>query len=99
MAEVSLARKPLTKTDESGARASGRDIDLRVSVLPTVYGESIVMRILDKEGLKLGLPELGFFADDQAKFQSLISGSDGAFSLQVQQALVNQRLLFCIKLY
>ena len=36
-------------------------IDLRVSCLPTNHGESIVMRILDKEGLKLGLPELGFF--------------------------------------
>jgi len=44
--------------------------DLLVAVLPTVYGESIVMRILDKEGLKLGLPELGFFADDQAKFRA-----------------------------
>ena len=63
----------------AGSRTGGRDIDLRVSVLPTVYGESIVMRILDKEGLKLGLPELGFFADDQAKFQGLISGSDGVF--------------------
>src|SRR6185369_2755408 len=39
-------------------------IDLRVSCLPTNHGESIVMRILDKEGLRLGLPELGFFTDD-----------------------------------
>jgi general secretion pathway protein E/type IV pilus assembly protein PilB len=37
------------------------------------------MRILDKEGLRLGLPELGFFADDQAVFQGLIGGSDGVF--------------------
>jgi type IV pilus assembly protein PilB len=35
-------------------------LDLRVSSLPTAHGESIVMRILDKEGLTLGLPELGF---------------------------------------
>jgi general secretion pathway protein E/type IV pilus assembly protein PilB len=79
MAEVSLAEKRIPQDGRIQARTGGRDIDLRVSVLPTVYGESIVMRILDKEGLKLGLPELGFFADDQAKFQGLISGSDGVF--------------------
>ena len=79
MAEVSLAEKRIPQDGRIQARTGGRDIDLRVSVLPTVYGESIVMRILDKEGLKLGLPELGFFADDQAKFQALISGSDGVF--------------------
>ena len=79
MAEVSLAEKRIPQDGRIQARTGGRDIDLRVSVLPTVYGESIVMRILDKEGLKLGLPELGFFADDQAKFQSLVTGSDGVF--------------------
>ena len=79
MAEVSLAEKRIPQDGRIQARTGGRDIDLRVSVLPTVYGESIVMRILDKEGLKLGLPELGFFADDQAKFQNLITGSDGIF--------------------
>jgi general secretion pathway protein E/type IV pilus assembly protein PilB len=52
-------------------------IDLRVSCLPTNHGESIVMRILDKEGLKLGLPELGFFTDDQATFERLIAMPDG----------------------
>ncbi len=52
-------------------------IDLRVSCLPTNHGESIVMRILDNEGLKLGLPELGFFTDDQATFERLIAMPDG----------------------
>jgi type IV pilus assembly protein PilB len=52
-------------------------IDLRVSCLPTNHGESIVMRILDKEGLKLGLPELGFFTDDQKTFERLIALPDG----------------------
>src|SRR5450755_1593674 len=52
-------------------------IDLRVSCLPTNHGESIVMRILDKEGLKLGLPELGFFTDDQQTFERLIALPDG----------------------
>src|SRR5437879_5637564 len=55
----------------------GKLIDLRVSCLPTNHGESIVMRILDKEGLKLGLPELGFFTDDQQTFERLIGLPDG----------------------
>jgi general secretion pathway protein E/type IV pilus assembly protein PilB len=52
-------------------------IDLRVSCLPTNHGESVVMRILDKEGLRLGLPELGFFTDDQQVFERLIGLPDG----------------------
>jgi len=52
-------------------------IDLRVSCLPTNHGESIVMRILDKEGLRLGLPELGFFTDDQQTFERLFGLPDG----------------------
>jgi general secretion pathway protein E/type IV pilus assembly protein PilB len=52
-------------------------IDLRVSCLPTNHGESIVMRILDKDGLRLGLPELGFFTDDQQTFERLIGLPDG----------------------
>ena len=57
--------------------SGGKTIDLRVNCLPTSHGESIVMRILDKEGLKLGLGELGFFADDQLTFEKLISLPDG----------------------
>ncbi len=52
-------------------------IDLRVSCLPTNHGESIVMRILDKEGLRLGLPELGFLTDDQQTFERIIALPDG----------------------
>ncbi len=52
-------------------------IDLRVSCLPTNHGESIVMRILDKEGLRLGLAELGFLSDDQATFERVIGLPDG----------------------
>jgi type IV pilus assembly protein PilB len=52
-------------------------IDLRVSCLPTNHGESIVMRILDKEGLRLGLPELGFLLDDQQTFERIIGLPDG----------------------
>jgi type IV pilus assembly protein PilB len=58
-------------------KVGNKVIDLRVSCLPTNHGESIVMRILDKEGLRLGLPELGFLSDDQATFERIIALPDG----------------------
>ncbi len=59
------------------SKVGSKLIDLRVSCLPTNHGESIVMRILDKEGLKLGLPELGFLTDDQQTFERIIALPDG----------------------
>jgi type IV pilus assembly protein PilB len=47
-------------------------LDLRVSVLPTMYGEKIVMRLLDKENLRLDMTKLGFEAESLAKFQKAI---------------------------
>ncbi len=58
-------------------KVGNKVIDLRVSCLPTNHGESIVMRILDKEGLRLGLAELGFLSDDQATFERIIALPDG----------------------
>ena len=79
MANVSIAEKRVPQDGRISAKAGGKDIDLRVSSLPTAFGESIVMRILDKEGLNLGLPELGFFSDDQATFERIIALPDGVF--------------------
>jgi general secretion pathway protein E/type IV pilus assembly protein PilB len=55
----------------------GRELDLRVSTVPSWHGESVVARILDKQNLALGLPKLGFFADDQQTFERLIEQPDG----------------------
>ncbi len=79
MANISIAEKRVPQDGRIQIHVGPKEIDLRVSSLPTVYGESIVMRILDKEGLRLGLPELGFFSDDQAVFERLISMPDGIF--------------------
>jgi type IV pilus assembly protein PilB len=54
-----------------------RKLDLRVSTLPAVHGESVVMRILDKEHLLLGLGDLGFHADDYKIFRQLIKKPNG----------------------
>lgn len=79
MAKVSLAEKRIPQDGRISIASNGKEIDLRVSVLPTAFGESIVMRILDKEGLKLGLPQLGFFSDDQGMFERIIGMPDGIF--------------------
>lgn len=79
MSNVSIAEKRVPQDGRINIKVGEKDIDLRVSTLPTAYGESIVMRILDKEGLRLGLPELGFFSDDQAVFERIISMPDGIF--------------------
>ncbi len=77
MGRLSIAEKRLPQDGRIQVRVEGVDYDLRVSSLPTAYGESIVMRILDKTGLMKGLPELGFFSDDQEIFERLITLPDG----------------------
>ena len=79
MADVSIAEKRIPLDGRINIQVDKKSIDLRVSTLPTVFGESIVMRILDKEGLNLGLPQLGFFSDDQTTFEQIISMPDGVF--------------------
>ncbi|HBA85511.1 MAG TPA: type II secretion system protein GspE [Verrucomicrobia bacterium] len=77
MANMSIAEKRLPQDGRIQINVMGRDLDLRVSSIPSNHGESIVMRILDKEGLLLGLPQLGFFSDDQQTFERMIGLSDG----------------------
>ncbi len=77
-AGMSIAEKRIPQDGRINCPVGGgKTIDLRVNCLPTQHGESIVMRILDKSGLKLGLAELGFFADDQATFERLVGLPDG----------------------
>jgi len=77
MSEMDIAEKRVPQDGRIQANVGGKSIDLRVSCLPTTHGESIVMRLLDKEGLKLGLGQLGFLADDQQTFEKLIQLPDG----------------------
>jgi general secretion pathway protein E/type IV pilus assembly protein PilB len=74
---MSIAEHRVPQDGRIQTKVGAKFIDLRVSCLPTNHGESIVMRILDKEGLRLGLPELGFFTDDQQTFEKLIAMPDG----------------------
>ncbi|OGV59443.1 MAG: type II secretion system protein GspE [Lentisphaerae bacterium RIFOXYA12_FULL_48_11] len=77
MAGMKISEKRIPQDGRIQVNIMGRELDLRVSSIPANHGESIVMRILDKQNLALGLPKLGFFSDDQQTFEHLIGLSDG----------------------
>lgn len=75
---MSIAEKRLPQDGRIQVKLGNKaSIDLRVNTIPTVHGESVVMRILDKSSLVLGLPDLGFLSDDQQRFERLINLPDG----------------------
>ncbi|MGJ8657229.1 MAG: GspE/PulE family protein [Akkermansiaceae bacterium] len=74
---MSIAEKRMPQDGRIQIHVAGKEVDLRVSSVPSNHGESIVMRILDKTALLLGLPELGFLSDDQDTFKEMIGLPDG----------------------
>jgi type IV pilus assembly protein PilB len=74
---MSIDEKRVPQDGRIQMKFQDKDLDLRVSMIPTAHGESVVMRILDKTSLRLGLSDLGFFSDDQETFEKLITLPDG----------------------
>jgi type II secretory ATPase GspE/PulE/Tfp pilus assembly ATPase PilB-like protein len=72
MAGMNIAERYAPQDGHISLRFEGRKIDIRVSTVPTLYGESVVMRILDKESVTLDLATLGMRGDDQRAMQKLI---------------------------
>ncbi|MHC4842010.1 MAG: GspE/PulE family protein [Planctomycetota bacterium] len=79
MSRLDISEKRVPQDGRIQFKMPGKTIDLRVSTVPTVHGESIVMRILDKSSIQLGIPELGFFADDQKMITEILGLPDGIF--------------------
>ncbi|PYV20041.1 MAG: type II secretion system protein GspE [Acidobacteria bacterium] len=78
MAKLNIAERRLPQDGRIKLKVLGRDIDLRVSTLPTLYGESVVMRILDKSNRNLyDIRRLGFPEDSRAEFEALIRRPHG----------------------
>jgi general secretion pathway protein E len=73
MSRMNIAERRLPQDGRIKLRVSGRDIDLRVSTIPTIYGESIVMRILDSGTALVVLDILGFPEDAVEKYEKLIN--------------------------
>jgi general secretion pathway protein E len=73
MAKLNIAERRLPQDGRIKLRLMGREIDLRVSTLPTLYGESVVLRILDRSSIVVNLDSLGFPEDSLVQFEKLIT--------------------------
>ncbi len=77
MAHLDIAERRLPQDGRIKTRVKGRELDLRVSTVPTVHGESIVMRVLDRASVRLQLETMGFAKDTLSKFNDLLARPHG----------------------
>jgi general secretion pathway protein E len=77
LAGLNIAEKRLPQDGRFTIRTAGKDVDLRVSVLPTAHGERVVLRLLEKENKLLNLSEMGFSSDRLGAIQQLIQLAHG----------------------
>ncbi|HEU4628952.1 MAG TPA: ATPase, T2SS/T4P/T4SS family [Gemmatimonadaceae bacterium] len=77
MAELDIAERRLPQDGRIRLRLQSRQVDVRVSTLPTLRGESVVLRLLDKERGRIALSGLGMAADTQARFEEVIRRPHG----------------------
>jgi type IV pilus assembly protein PilB len=78
MADLNIAEKRVPQDGRIGMRVGGRQLDLRVATLPTVYGEKVVIRVLDKSNALLKLEDLGFLEDAYKRFEASFRKPYGA---------------------
>lgn len=77
MAGMDISERRVPQDGRIKMNLAGKVVDLRVSALPAYYGESVVMRILDKSGLMLGLGQLGFCPEHQRTWEGLLNNATG----------------------
>jgi type IV pilus assembly protein PilB len=77
MADLDISERRLPQDGRMKVKYKGREVDFRVSTLPTLFGEKVVMRLLDKSNLKLDLSKLGFEAKAMADFEEAIRAPYG----------------------
>jgi general secretion pathway protein E len=77
MARLDIAEKRLPQDGRVSLRVGGHEVDVRVSTIPSQYGERVVMRLLDRGTTRLGLPHLGMSQPDAARFLKLLGRPDG----------------------
>ena len=78
MGDMNIAEKRVPQDGRVGLKVSGRSVDLRLATLPTVFGEKVVIRILDKESVLLKLEQLGFLEDSYKRFETSFRKPYGA---------------------
>ena len=79
MARMDIAEKRRPQDGRIKTRVGGKDFDMRISILPSSHGQSVVMRILDRENIKVGIRNLGFGEDNYRRFQNIIRRPNGIF--------------------
>ncbi|MCY2964486.1 MAG: GspE/PulE family protein, partial [Planctomycetota bacterium] len=79
MANIDISEKRKPQDGRIKTRVGGRDFDLRVSLLPTGFGQAVVMRILDRDNIKVGIRNLGFSEENYRTFQNIIRRPNGIF--------------------
>ncbi|MCK4326033.1 Flp pilus assembly complex ATPase component TadA, partial [bacterium] len=77
MSNLDIAERRLPQAGRIQLNMGGREVDLRISTLPTVFGESVVMRVLDRSVVMLALDQVGMQADDLSRFEQLIRKPNG----------------------
>jgi len=77
MASLDIAERRVPQDGRIELQVGGNPIDLRVSVLPTMFGESVVMRVLDRSNVQLSLDKVGFRDDELKKMSALIEKPNG----------------------
>jgi len=77
MAHLDIAERRLPQDGRIKTRVKGRELDLRVSTIPTVHGESVVMRVLDRNSVRYSLESMGFESDTLARFNQLLARPHG----------------------
>ena len=81
LAKLDIAERRRTQDGRIKVTVGEKELDLRVSVIPTSHGQSVVMRILDKDSIKVGLRQLGFSEEKTTRSsRSLIAGPTGSSS-------------------
>ena len=79
MARMDISEKRRPQDGRIKTRAGNKEFDLRVSILPTNHGQAIVMRILDRDNIKIGIRNLGFSDENYRTFQNVIRRPNGIF--------------------
>ncbi|MAT68046.1 MAG: pilus assembly protein PilB [Planctomycetaceae bacterium] len=79
LARMDIAERRRTQDGRIKITAGGKELDLRVSMLPTNHGQSCVMRLLDKDNIKIGVRQLGLSERDFKSFRNLIRRPNGIF--------------------
>lgn len=79
MANLNIAEKRLPQDGRIRIKLAGKDIDIRVSTLPTSFGESVVMRLLDRSKVLMNLDSIGILGEKLSKIRKFIQASHGIF--------------------